>query len=470
MNELTKARSLDELDSVLDDLAIEGFHREIASSTFIARLRASLLPTIGQEGFENAIDHISQWVLEHDICEVDSNSSSAVANLGAVCPDRLWKTPERYVHAFAKMTHNEACALLSTGINTNSLYEALGSGDVRSLSPSLALILAMSAAAFHHPDEDAILELAATRMAEFGNATRLARAAIVSRQRNRTIVPVDIRPQRVAVIIAGQLRDAERAVAAIRDSIDLANCDVYVSTWATPGATPIDRARLSRRLDAEAVSWARARSDFELRAIAKADAKTRLGTPERVRDRLSVLLGPVGDLRIHIADEQAVPFRGMDNHAKMYFHNSYWFQELGREHFTDRYDAIVKIRPDIILESDTPLGPGVFTLESRRVISDQPDWILLPWGFGIGDQVLVGDSITMAAILDVQPWKSMSTRLMTEVFGDMITLRGHINLGIELWLLGGRLAAPPFRKRGLASPKLLSRGDVEMLLATASQD
>lgn len=340
-----------------------------------------------------------------------------------------------------------------------------------SVSPILGLHLAFATSDMSTDEQVALLRLVLPRIENIPGSIvckTMIQKRINSLLQMKVATSAKVENPRAALLISGQMRDTENSLNRLASYFDLAKFDVFVSTWDKPGHTTLDRARLPRRLTPEAVEFARTQmSDEDFRHIQRVEASNLSRFSAHLEEMIKEKLGNAANLRVNLTDESEPPFSYQDNHWKMHFHNGYWLQKLGHQYFLDRYDLIVKIRPDMLAGGLSKAKPADFSnLGPAEIAVDYPTWLHEPWGFGMGDQFFYGPTPLMLSVLDIKFPDSLSTRMQMEILGRLNQVQGHISIGTELWLQGGNPTSMPFPRRGLASDGHLDIEALKLLLST----
>lgn len=275
---------------------------------------------------------------------------------------------------------------------------------------------------------------------------------------------------RVALMVCGQLRGFEAGLAGLADVLDTAavEIDAYVSAWDVVGGARITRTRASRRLTPEATEFVlSALDDSQLEKLDRAvPTDPRDGDVGALKVALEDCLGFARERHVHLASDREYPLSHLTGPSKMYFHNAYWINTLGRDYFCDQYDFIIKTRPDMRFATGSRLGLD----ELRAVTSvaaDTSGYIYEGWGFGMGDQFLYGPANTMVDLLNLPFEGSLSAQIMAE-FEHRRTLKmGHVNLAIEHWLRGERVEHSSVRRGGFHEVRKLTLEELHEFLPDA---
>lgn len=98
----------------------------------------------------------------------------------------------------------------------------------------------------------------------------------------------------------------------------------------------------------------------------------------------------------------------------------------------------------------------LYRFQNLEYVENDGGWIFREWGFGIGDQIIVGNPALMTKILDVHGGDLLSTRLTRIISAFSSEYTGHTNCGIEAWLNGAECKKSNITHNGFSNPKLLS--------------
>ena len=154
---------------------------------------------------------------------------------------------------------------------------------------------------------------------------------------------------------------------------------------------------------------------------------------------------------LRLNNEEEYPYNHMTNSEKMYFNNAYWVNTLGKEYFINNFDYILKVRPDIVFDK---FNFDFASLKKNTVLAEE-GWIFRGWGFGIGDQILVGRSGPMVEILSCHSDKALKD-LTTTLYPNSSGFMGHVNLGISAWSKNIMVGKLTDFKHHLKSPPKIS--------------
>lgn len=397
---------------------------------------------------------IGDWEADQSFTtlECPADREVVLTNLGFLFPKHFSLLKLSDYCALSSFGFTNACRILKNPRSAKFILdETLSSPELCSrLSPGLRMAIAFGATYYSFPDEESLLTSLATNTplhpAEQDTAVV---NAVNERLRNLKRSKSPFRERhggRTALFVTGQLRGPMSVLSEVRSRFALPNVDIFVSTWKRPGRIKIDRARASRVFTPEATQEAIKLSESQFAALDNVVEKSGAFEHDDLQKNIADELGITDLDRINIQDEDVSVFNRMTNHEKMYFHNTYWPSTFGAGWLSSNYDYVVKVRPDLRLEMDSPL-----TLEDLRNthgIATESSWKLEGWGFGIGDQIMYGRSDVMERLMSVWHSHCRSAFILTSGLGRPGALLGHANLGIELWLSGYEPVKMKFKHRG----------------------
>lgn len=274
-------------------------------------------------------------------------------------------------------------------------------------------------------------------------------------------VSKDLESKKIALIISGQLRGFEKSIPRFCSKFEnLKNIDAYISTWEDVGYTRFNLQSAYRVFDEETCKYIyENKSNLNLKGF---DSKIsnytkKIFSKNSINEFFNENLTWCNNINLNIKDHTEYPYNSMNNSEKMYFHNSYWLETLGEEHFSE-YDLIIKIRPDYYFKDLNPILEINNIIESQKyLLSDTSEYLFQEWGFGMGDQFWIGKPNSILPILKCHSRYSTSYKYM-QYFYPQDTYQGHINCGIEAWVHGLSLLETPssMLKSKLASIRLIS--------------
>lgn len=263
---------------------------------------------------------------------------------------------------------------------------------------------------------------------------------------------------KVALFITGQLRGFEVAMPRFQAKFaHLGEIDAYVSTWDEVGYTRFNLQNAYRIFD-------KTTSDFIIEHKDKLDLgkfdkeiyryTAKLYSAEKLQSLLPEHLDWCKNHHINLKNYQEYPYNVMSNSEKMYYHNAYWVETLGKEHF-QQYDIIIKIRPDYFFKDAMPIAVNV--LSNNHILTDTNNYLVQEWGFGLGDQLWIGTPQTMLPLLTCHNRQSLSYQYM-QAFYVQEPYQGHLNCGLQAWFNGLHIIPnnATLAKSRLASVRLIT--------------
>lgn len=269
---------------------------------------------------------------------------------------------------------------------------------------------------------------------------------------------VQKKPLKIALLICGQLRGFEYALPRFEKKFaTLGDIDAYVSTWEDVGYTRFNLQNAYRIFDKHTCDYLIEHKDtYDFSKFDGEIAKytSEIYSPESIKQLLEKHLHWCKSLMINLKRYKEYPYNKMSNSEKMYYHNSYWIETLGHEHFK-KYDLIIKIRPDYFFRDENAIS--LAGLSNTAILTDTPDYLFQEWGFGLGDQLWIGMFEPMLHLLNCHNRESLSYRYMY-AFYNKEPYQGHLNCGLEAWVNGLKIVPSntALLKSRLASTRLIS--------------
>lgn len=255
-----------------------------------------------------------------------------------------------------------------------------------------------------------------------------------SLMKNNLLVNNNFNNKRVALLITGQLRGFEITLPKfIHKFGHMHSIDAYVSTWDNVGIPEFRTLNFYRIFEKDAYDYC----VENLPLLEKIGfAKINEGIQNLVRDSYSIeliecklnsMLSWCENININIEKEDS--FGKMSNPQKMYYHNNYWIERMGKDYFS-RYDYIIKVRADM---NFLDLKPIVFDeiLQNGTILTDT-DCMCFEWGVGFGDQILIGLTEDMLPLLTCYDQTTLSYIWM--MLNEQTPYKAHVNMTIEAWL------------------------------------
>jgi hypothetical protein len=259
----------------------------------------------------------------------------------------------------------------------------------------------------------------------------------------------------IALLITGQLRGYEKALPYLTNLFDdISKVDIYISTWLAIGYPRITNENLYRIFDLEAKQWVKENLHIDdINALFNS-----LTCEENNKDKILQSLKnifPESSLNINIENEQSIKFADMTNPEKMYYHNNFWLDKLGGKFFQDKYELVIKSRPDIQLESNNFLFDKAIYSTNAIYTEDKSGWIYRDWGFGCGDQIIFGTPQSILPILSVHG-DQLNINLSQKASTSGHQYAGHVNCGVQAWLNGIDCLPMPLIHKGLKPASILN--------------
>lgn len=341
------------------------------------------------------------------------------------------------------------------------------------LSSELLLELAFAATAYRVANEESLLrcmiELCTQGTWHAKSVRRVLRTRI-SALRGAGNTFQEKNNGRVAVIVAGQMRGMERSLPALAHALGAVEADVFVSTWSRPGRIRLDRARARRIFTGGAADQLLQLTDNQIELIDDViEAHNNIDAEDiesMIRNTFRTSKH-VGSVLLNIEDPSKTIFALMSNAEKMHYHNMFWPLNKGPGYFSDRYDYIIKVRPDVRYDPNHQLSLDDLRRTRDQVATESLDWKFESWGIGAGDQLLYGNAQNMESVLSIWPGHCRSTSIRTGLRGKVAPLIGHSNIGIELWLRGVDVVSSSLKHRGYHGEVLMDHSDLAILAREA---
>lgn len=231
---------------------------------------------------------------------------------------------------------------------------------------------------------------------------------------------------RCAVIVSGQFREPLRNIDALISKISecgLINIkEVFISSWKEVGGYNLAPEKFTRHLSSEVLE----KIKMGEVSIEKIISMVEQRNSDLSTNNICTLGIPI---RVLLNDEKTYPYNKMSNVEKMYFNNSLWIETLGKDYFKENFDIIIKVRPDIEIQQ--------FEIHNsfNNTVYAEEGWIFRRWGFGMGDQILIGTTNSMCELLTCHN-KEDIYNVVKFLYNAQEKYRGHVNLGIMAWSLG----------------------------------
>jgi hypothetical protein len=243
---------------------------------------------------------------------------------------------------------------------------------------------------------------------------------------------------RIALIIGGQFRGFGNNLKKLKDIFKNYNVDIFISTWEKKGGEQIKLQQLYRHFDKECLNYFKTLSNGEIALVIDNAINYRKKLLNSVKEEeLYDLFSWADKVQININEESGSYFENMSNEKKMYYHNSYWIFKAGKKKFKE-YDLMIKIRPDIDFISfdlEQIFNTKVFSSPTHFMCEDHKGWIFRRWGFGVGDQVIIGQPDVMIPLLNLYNEPYLTDYINSDLF-KTDEFKGHMNIGMAAYING----------------------------------
>lgn len=462
------ARDLDNAASSVEKLNV------YFGGNFLYRLHTRLFPVYGYKSLNLARKKAGKWFSERNSgLPTPYLNSSALASLASLIPSAVPVSELAYRKRIQLFTMEDTFAYLSQPHNSKHIFTAIvNHRDFWSelVDPQFAMALALAITVHYGPDERRQLARLDEALPSGAQEWELVHKAIQARlqalEGDRPIPTEDV--FKPVILLVGQLRSVEESIPQLESFFNGTKPDVYISSWDTVGYPLIEKHRLNRLLTPEGLEWLKARNYEGWDGLVHAIKRTRVGRGGAERLLRDCLKG--GQVKgINLEDEQRQIFRRMSNPEKMYYHSSYWIEELGAEFFRQNYTHVIKLRPDLNLGEAQLNIDKIRNVPSNAIASEMNNWVYERWGFGAGDQALVGTVDSMVRILDIRPQSDdLAYEIFRRLFAYRNLLEGHVNIALKMWVEGMVPAALPWVHQGFNAGRLLTLDEVK--LATTSSE
>lgn len=243
--------------------------------------------------------------------------------------------------------------------------------------------------------------------------------------------------RKIALLVSGQVRNDLSGCNGLSGMMSEFEVDLFFSSWCNKGVSEITRGKMPRYFDKDAKKivlekvggWGRLDLNYFNKLLKKRFSYLSY-------DEVSSVYSDCKKKYINIKDDNLDPFSSMSNPEKMYYHNSYWVNQLG-EKFFEEYDLIVKVRPDVEI-SNINIESICGVVDEKSFMTDfNESWVYRIWGLGVGDQVLIGRPSVMTRLLNFYSFNEIdeTSEIMKNVLYQDAYL-GHVNLAIKALLEG----------------------------------
>ncbi|GAF56753.1 hypothetical protein JCM18901_2502 [Psychrobacter sp. JCM 18901] len=232
---------------------------------------------------------------------------------------------------------------------------------------------------------------------------------------------------RYAIVISGQFRfnfEIEELLSTLFKNKKINVQGVFIASWnKTGGIDTSQEGKVYRYLDETVVNLIKAGQ------LKIEDVVNRIVSYSKPIDLNKLDILNTIPNKIKLNNENEYPYNIMSNPEKMYFNNEYWLKTLGEKYFTDNFDFLLKIRPDVNLKNidlDSCINDN-FTVFAEE------GYIFRYWGFGMGDQIIFGNIKNMIKIMSAHSNDEVC-KLVSILYPTSNDYMGHVNLGIAAWL------------------------------------
>jgi hypothetical protein len=285
--------------------------------------------------------------------------------------------------------------------------------------------------------------------------------------RNLKKISLSKTTRKVALIIAGQHRTDDSSFSALSDFFNRDDLvvDVFLSSWKNRAPFNIRPEQLVRILENSALDWLRSNEvslDEKLAENLRShfDGKSDAIDPESLKSAFSW----ANSVKLNLDDETEKKFIFMSNPEKMYYHNSFWFRSSPKSVFSE-YDLVLKIRPDVeFIKID--IDEIFDDLDCSSFITEDSDgWIMRNWGFGVGDQVVIGGGEAMSNLMGFYNKESGYEREITSLLCSKIlrvpSYMGHVNLGLKAIEKGFEVLSNKYFRIRFKSDRKISKSSLK---------
>lgn len=259
------------------------------------------------------------------------------------------------------------------------------------------------------------------------------------------------------VLIGGQFRGGDMTLPIIlkkiRNSKGIAS--IAISSWSQKGAPRFIPQLYGRIFENDAIDLFKSSiSDTLIQKVASS-LKDSDVLEKKDLDEL-IKKADINNISVNkfVFDQRDYPYSAMGNAEKMYFHNTFLFSKLMK---VERETVVLKLRPDTLFK--TEVGFNIVELDYNNKIYAESKYRFAPWGFGMGDQIILGLSKNLKSILCCHMRSSLSYKILKEVYKHSTGYQGHVNVGLEAWLQGLIIKNLPkeFSQIGLNSTKKITK-------------
>ncbi|WP_429080628.1 glycosyltransferase family 2 protein [Aeromonas bivalvium] len=274
--------------------------------------------------------------------------------------------------------------------------------------------------------------------------------AIVTRELNlktkiTSISSTSVESLKVLLLVGGQLRNYKTAMKSWENYFS--NCDTidcHISTWNKSGVKEFSvinkEHELPRFFDTQTLDAFHNGhvSMAQLETLYKDNyPSTNIGDDEI--QEIQEILSWTKNISIFIHDENCDEIKPLTNPEKYFFHHKHLYKEIIN---SEKYDVVIKLRPDLELHTTNNIHDEINNIKCSSFSSDSAGYFMAPWGFGVGDQMLMFTKENIELFLDPLSKYEILKDIMS-VFGKS-TYAFHTTLALGAWLHG--LSSAQFKK------------------------
>ena len=421
-------------------------------------------------------DGIDTEIIGKVVDGVNFQTKHVLVNLGYIFPKIFTQHIDEFIEIIDRFSYGDVCKILERKASVVGLYNYIITREVNFLQKNHCFVYLMLFSLKKHSivtDEEEFWFLL-NSLVKISLGTKPAsfidplfnRMYCLAKREQTTEKKKNTTPLKVAIFVTGQIRSENLNHFSLLYEQLIANTnivfDVYVSTWKKLGGSDIKVSSLYRSFDSGALDFLNgldSRSYDNIVKICEHERKVQLGVVREESIKHSFKWA--SETYCNIEDESEPKFTSMSNDQKMYYHNNYWVEKYGEEKFKE-YDLMMKVRPDIkFLEFKlekllADLATNMFVTE------DHSGWIFRSWGFGVGDQVLVGFPSAIIPLMGA--YQNDDVKKIQKEFLNLDPYKGHINLGILAYLKGLECVGNKYFKLMFCAVKKISKEDIENFL------
>lgn len=267
---------------------------------------------------------------------------------------------------------------------------------------------------------------------------------------------------RCALIISGQFRYPINNIDALVEKIS-ANSDIdltkiFVASWSKLGGYCLNEAnKFYRHLTKDAIRLIEEKEINLLSLMEEVRVNKNIDSEINIVNMNNEKFIGVNCI---LNEEESSVFSKMTNPEKMYYNNYIWIDKLGIDYFIENFDLIIKVRPDINILDFTS---NIKKIDENSVLAEE-GYVFKRWGFGAGDQVLMGSPRAILPLLSCYSDKDVIS-LVELLHGEKDKYRGHINIGLRAWLNNIKVDRIADFKYLLVKPPMINESEVNTYLS-----